>query len=560
MSRARISYPWASVLVGVLLVVYLAVTSHEDLVVRYGIPPEATRWDYQLMAIAGFIVVVFADTIRFFRRLSGYDLRMAKYEDQIKELLQAKRELQTRAHKYSRHADKLKLFISDRLLEYIEYDERYLHFKSIAAEIRHNGVITYDKVQMALRAAIAECEVRAQAPDALAAVPTARSLGVRAGGAAGDGQGDRAGEYRDALRSLIYFWDLLDLVTTDNIAMHVASKIYECEELHYQTLLQDEVQASAPISPTYQLRDVLTRALCAFVDEPHALRAAAATPGEALRYSDDAFWVELDDAGELLGNENHILLLAENILNNAVSYADKIRHKRRCPRIAVQLRAGEREAKLAIYNPGPTIDAENEQQIFQLGFSTLRGKDHHGRGLGLYFVNEIVRGYGGTIAFENIANATDTVSVRVQLGDEIRTEVIEIEVSDGKPVCYLAGAGERSPQRAIEWKFPRRLASIEVSTQSDRATSRFAHFGDAGDDSATRLTDPRHPGLPRWALEVNNRKRSCRVVFVPLDVGGVRFDVALPTAAARLDYTEQESAEPEFDEVEAMRGNFREIS
>jgi len=153
-AKARISYPWASVILGVILVTYLMATSSEQFATWYSLPEAALRWDYKLIAVAVFVLVLRLDTVRFFKSLSAYDLRVAKYEDQVQELLGAKKELQTRAHKYSRHADKLKLFISDRLLEYIEYDERFLHFKSIAAEVRHNGVISYDKVQTVLRQAI----------------------------------------------------------------------------------------------------------------------------------------------------------------------------------------------------------------------------------------------------------------------------------------------------------------------------------------------------------------------------------------------------------------------
>jgi hypothetical protein len=41
--------------------------------------------------------------------------------------------------------------------------------------------------------------------------------------------------------------------------------------------------------------------------------------------------------------------------------------------------------------------------------------------------------------------------------------------------------------------------------------------------------------LPRWVLEVRNRKRTSRLVFTPLDVRGVEFTVRLPSAKSRLD-------------------------
>ena len=44
--------------------------------------------------------------------------------------------------------------------------------------------------------------------------------------------------------------------------------------------------------------------------------------------------------------------------------------------------------------------------------------------------------------------------------------------------------------------------------------------------------------LPRWVLEISNRKRSSRLVFKPLDVRGVRFTVKMPTARSRLENQE----------------------
>ena len=56
----------------------------------------------------------------------------------------------------------------------------------------------------------------------------------------------------------------------------------------------------------------------------------------------------------------------------------------------------------SIYNRGPHIEQEMLETIFQLGFSTRRNKEHHGKGLGLFFAKEIVRGYQGTISALNV--------------------------------------------------------------------------------------------------------------------------------------------------------------
>ena len=97
------------------------------------------------------------DVRRYIKTNKRYRDQMQQYRKQIGELFDTKRELGTRARTYSDHADKLKMFISERLLEYIEYDEKFLHFKNIASEVRHNGVISYDRAQTALKQAQQNC-------------------------------------------------------------------------------------------------------------------------------------------------------------------------------------------------------------------------------------------------------------------------------------------------------------------------------------------------------------------------------------------------------------------
>ena len=41
--------------------------------------------------------------------------------------------------------------------------------------------------------------------------------------------------------------------------------------------------------------------------------------------------------------------------------------------------------------------------------------------------------------------------------------------------------------------------------------------------------------MPRWVVELRNRKRSATLRFEPLDLRGVEFRVRLPNAGSRLD-------------------------
>ncbi len=524
MARARIPYPWASVILGAVLVTYLLATSSEQFATWYPLTAAASRWDYKLIAVAVFVLALLLDTVRFFKSLAAYDLRVAKYEDQVQELLRAKKELHTRAHKSSRHADKLKLFISDRLLEYIEYDERFLHFKSIAAEVRHNGVISYDKVQTVLRRAIADASSR-------------------------DKQ-----KFADALRSMTYFWDLLDLATTDNIAMHIANKTYECEEHFYRSQLGDDGD-EAPFSPTFSARHALVTALSPFVHNAASLQSGTNAQSAQLHYRDATYWIAMDEVGDLLGNENHLILLAENLVNNALSYAEKSAPKNKYARIAVLLHGNDKNAELSVYNRGPHIDEAHREQIFKLGFSTRRGRENRGKGLGLYFVNEIVRGYEGAIEFTNVSNHAETFSLRVELeSGQTQTQIVATQITAQGPQCRLGN--DSDVQKRIEWKFSEPIAKLEVSPQSTGVTHSCGDFA----EGTSNLLDPQKPWLPRWALEVTNRKKSARLLFLPLDVAGVKFDVTLPTAAARLEFEGSDDDTEEFDDVDSLQDNFKVMS
>jgi len=183
-----------------------------------------------LIAGAVLVMLVVFDIWRYLKASARCNQQLKQYQVQINELFDSRRELGTRARTFSDHADKLKMFISERLLETIEYDEKFLHFKNIASEVRHNGVISYDKAQTALLRARQNCEL---------------------------GQEQ---EIQDAADGLLYLWDLLDLSTTDNIALHVANRIYDCEEHYFQSLLNDSDDLTSPFTPAFMMTQALRRA------------------------------------------------------------------------------------------------------------------------------------------------------------------------------------------------------------------------------------------------------------------------------------------------------------
>ena len=153
MKPVRIYYPWLSTLGLLAAVAWQFLLANPDMVAGSNRPPWFWQDDKLLIAGALLLLLVVFDGWRFLKASARYREQLAQYQEQIGELFDSKRELGTRARTYSDHADKLKMFISERLLEYIEYDEKFLHFKNIASEVRHNGVISYDKAQTALKTA-----------------------------------------------------------------------------------------------------------------------------------------------------------------------------------------------------------------------------------------------------------------------------------------------------------------------------------------------------------------------------------------------------------------------
>ena len=361
MKMPRMPYPWLSTL-GLLSVVawqYLLASGQAGAIAALlpvdKLPPELLDAENLPFGFALLALFVVFDIWRYLGARRRCRDQMRHYQEQLSELFDSRRELGTRARTYSDHVDKLKMFISERLLETIEYDEKFLHFKNIASEVRHNGVISYDKAQTALRKAQENCsesEVR---------------------------------QFREAADSLLYLWDLLDLSTTDNIALHVANQIYDCEEHYFQSMLNNDT-GPAPFEPTFMMSHALRRALLPITESPDGLGLNDSWPKRGA-YADDKFSIRLRSDSELLGNENHMVLLIENLLNNALFYSQQKQHRNRFARVSISLAQREGDVELKVYNRGPRIKEDEQDRIYQLGFSSRRVREHHGKGLGLCFVN-----------------------------------------------------------------------------------------------------------------------------------------------------------------------------
>jgi len=498
---AKVRYPFISLVSAIFLLSYFYLQTQPDLIHFYHVPAIAFMGLVPETLLGTFALLVIVE-LRFIQRqrLRQQDL-MLRVKEQFEELLANRKELNARAHVYANHADKLKLFISDKLLEYIEYDEKFLHFKSIAGEVRHNGVISYDKISTALELQLAET---------------------------GDTDNETQQRFRDARDSLRYLWDLLDLSTADNIALHIANQVCESEELMFQSELADEA-LPPPEQPIFNPRNALKKALTrCFGSEPVDIDSTR------LQVVDqDWIWIQCQPADSLLGNENHVILALENLISNAQFFAGRrgSRRNQKRARIAIELDQKQSYICYRIYNRGPHIDDETAGKLFQLGYSTRRVKEHHGKGLGLYFVNEVIKGYDGSLGFTNVRNRGDVLSLRVKTADgTVMTDVIELVVSDDAPMCRKSGSDTAVDR--LEWELAGPLESIEITHQSDQKTHRRQE--EALIDGT--LFDPSQSAHPRWRLDINKGgKQATTLKFKPLDIAGVQFEVKLPSLTARME-------------------------
>ena len=250
------------------------------------------------------------------------------------------------------------------------------------------------------------------------------------------------------------------------------------------------------------------------------------------RHQDAKFNIQLRTDNEMLGNPNHMVLLIENLINNALYYAQQKEHKNRYSKVAISLAHRDGEVEFKVYNRGPRIKDDEKDKIYQLGFSSRRIREHHGKGLGLYFVNEIAKGFEGTVAFENIDNDTDQLSLSIKLANgELHKQQVGITNVNGKPRCQLDESVDETVNKC-SWSFASPVVSIEVSRRAARKPQVITDL--KRDESSSHL-DGRDPLIPRWVLELQNRKRSAKLVLQPLDVRGVEFVARFPTAKSRLD-------------------------
>lgn len=541
--RIRLSgFPWPSLFAGLVTLAYFFFATDPGLIRFYDLSEHWFREESRYAVLAAFLLLLLLDLRRCQHQRKQNRLRLDRLQDQLDELWERNRQLRLKAHTYSGHADKLKYFISEKLLEYIEYDEKFLHFKGIAAEVRHNGVISFDKVQSALQRGIDET------PE------------------------DQAESYRLALASMRYLWDLLDLSTADNLALHIGNHLCECEEHYCQRLLNTEAGGPLSDEAAYRPQKAAWRALS------HVHPELAPLPEDGDYQFRDTDWsVHLEPAGELLGNENHLVLLLDNLLKNAQFFSRKARGRKEFPPIALSLTERAGYVILRVYNRGPRIPETEREHLFQLGYSTRRSREDHGRGLGLYFVNEIVKGYEGEIRIENIEppEACYLLEIELDNGEQFQCSVEtrhdghrwdyrpdppkamgpppdQEDGNEEHPAVRLAPDGQK---QGVTWHLDAPLRRVRIIHPDEDTQAERNEFGRRGRQD---FIDPDHPEAPHWRIAYHPARKGSRLVFQSLDIGGVAFEVHLPTARHRIEGQEEIAEDTDMDaEVERLDEQFR---
>jgi signal transduction histidine kinase len=538
--KTQQNFPFLSALAAVLLIVYLsALLIRADYVVLDIFLTEFLFLSQSYFAVAMLCVfglLLMFDLQRFQRQKKQVKKNMDKLKQEIADVWESKKHLQNKAHTYSGHADKLKLFISDKLLEYIEYDEKFLHFKGIAAEVRHNGVISYDIVTSLLSELLKQ-ENSSYSTDA-----------------------------KKALEAMRYLWDLLDLSTADNIALHIANFLINAEEQYYQMMLEkdNDERPADMINVDFSSAEPVASTLVHLVHEPAAIDMSLVNSVDLSlpwSFQDDQFNIRVASEQALLGNSNHVRLILENLLKNAQHFSRKVPFKQKTDRILLSVIEGPvardvdlksdasaRYIDFQVYNRGPQISNEHKAKLFQLGYSTRKTREHHGKGLGLFFVNEIVKGYEGHLLLENVNNQADNYSIRISLKNgDVDTKIVKVIVQYSRPYIELNGLDElddsNEKQSSQRWQYPSAIESIEISSQRMTETVRFSR-DDEYKKSEVFIQPPKLGEAllpPCWSIDVQPKRggnKTHNVVFNLLDIAGVRFSIKLPTAQARLDGVE----------------------
>ncbi len=533
-------FPWFSSIVSLFIIAYLLINNDPELKLFYNMQDSVANITFNIFIIVFVGLVYWIDAKIFMIRRDQTNSHISRIKEQLKLVTQSKKKQQLRANTSSDHTEKLKLFISDKLIEYMDYDEKFIHFKGIASEVRHNGVISYDKVMTALHTAIEQqnfLSLYEQSHDTDSTEPNKHTINALT-------------DYRSALDAMRYLWVLLDLSTADNMSIHISNQLIECEEHYYQLQLDSQqsldMTQSIPTLPTFHPQTATLMALAMISNDSEIKQLIALikiNPSileKPFFFENEQFRISLENTPELLGNHNHVILLLENLIKNAQFFSHKTRYKQKSDRIIIVLKPESDNAHLSIYNRGPHIQTEDIDDIFKLGFSTRnkssqKNKIHHGKGLGLFFSREIVKGYQGTIEAINIKNTQcDYLLMLVLASGENKSIKINTLFDNHRIKTKLDEENEWQDDVIINTNIP--ITSIELQCYNNETEKYNPSEYSPTIDQLIKFEwcSLSKELINHWNISLKPFKKNHQLTFKALDVCGVKFDIKLPTAESSL--------------------------
>jgi len=504
------------------------------------------------------LLIYLLDFISIKRKQKEHNDAFVRLNEQFIKSREEKVKQQLRANTYSDHTSKLKSFISDKLIEYMDFDEKFIHFKGIAAEVRHNGVISYDKINTALNQAIEQQRF-------LTIFEQEKQTEVQEGSSTTTINNSQTSsslyDYQAAKEAISYLWDLLDLSTAENMSLYIGKKLIDYEENYFQIKLSMEQNNSAMqptfTHPTFFALESLLMSMKLFVDSDeikhHLINSNINNQlyQAPFQFKDEQFSIHSDVTDELLGNPNHIVLLLENLIKNSQFFSNKVRFKQNSDRIHIHLEQVESRNQsdtdnpsldefeqnilFSIYNRGQNIKDEDIDKIFKLGYSTRRKKEFNGRGLGLYFVHEIVKGYQGSIKATNIQ--CKDLNFKILLGLASGEEFIyqtESKLIEGRMNTSIVNQELQGLKSLVDFQHELKLEKdipLRYFQIINNETSEVFTSNDLESEHQKEKivwTDPISQ-LPLWEVCLTPYKKRQIFTFKALDITGVRFDVNIPS-------------------------------
>lgn len=128
--------------------------------------------------------------------------------------------------------------------------------------------------------------------------------------------------------------------------------------------------------------------------------------------------VKWEDEGVFLGDRSRLLIILNNLINNAIKY----RHPARKPEVIIKAQREEKSLILVVADNGIGINDQHLSRIFEMFYRT---SDHSsGSGLGLYIVKETVKKLNGQIEVNSKVNEGSLFKITLPLLKDVRLNSI----------------------------------------------------------------------------------------------------------------------------------------